>query len=853
MIMKVMMVVAVLIIRMIPILISFYAATGKRKYSNLKKMQITTIVVGANLLVFEVAHCLLRGYVNFFATIYYIYTCDFTYQELLYFPISFLICYIAAIIIGKVCGSFFSGDQRCAQELFPVHSAIAVLFLILCYISFSGKNHIVINEVCSNNNTCYVGSEYTDSYCDYVEIRNTGVFAYEIDQLWLSDDSNNLKKHLISGTKIASGECLVIGLDNSTLLSIASAGEWIFLSDGTGRILDQVYSVSQEPDVAYSRINSWWELRRCSPGVGNEEAACLVKVPDFSEESGFFDEPFYLELSSEEKVAIYYSLDGSVPDENANRYTDAIYVYDRSSEANKWNSVQNVVSNWKEYEVDETLVDKAYIIRAVAIDAEGNKSNVVTATYFVGKNYENKNVISLIAEPDELFGDNGICVTGKDYDKWYLAGGIGSAPDENFLRRGREAEIDATLELFKGESVLKQEVGIRVMGSSARGAPKKRFTVTARKEYAGTKWFDYQLFGDYDTHSFSIREGFANAFAPVLVKDRDVATLELLPVEVYLNGEYWYTSYITERYTEETLASKFDVEEDNILISEEGIVKDSDTEENVLQNEIYAFIESHDLTETSAYEEFCDIVDIQSYIDWCCINLYLCNVDCFEERNCIMWRSREVSDGKHEDRRWRWAIYDMDAIEWQWDCNEFYGVDFSAEKNNFAIKGPFIVTSIMRSKMFMGLRENEEFCKQFVLSFLDIANTDFSEEQVSERLTEWGQDISWNQSFFLNRKEYALKYLAEEMGLTGTLEKLSISINDYVGGEITVNTATPKMKDNNWSGEYFTDYPVTVSAQPKEGYRFVRWTGDFESEEEAISFVVEEGGSNIHAVFEKIV
>ena len=41
-------------------------------------------------------------------------------------------------------------------------------------------------------------------------------------------------------------------------------------------------------------------------------------------------------------------------------------------------------------------------------------SEAVTATYFVGENpYRDKLVVSLVADPEDLFGENGIYVTGK--------------------------------------------------------------------------------------------------------------------------------------------------------------------------------------------------------------------------------------------------------------------------------------------------------------------------------------------------------------------------------------------------------------------------------------------------------
>ena len=50
--------------------------------------------------------------------------------------------------------------------------------------------------------------------------------------------------------------------------------------------------------------------------------------------------------------------------------------------------------------------------------------------------YQDINVVSVVADPDDLFGDNGIYVTGREYDEWY-AGDRGPADIlVNFLKKG---------------------------------------------------------------------------------------------------------------------------------------------------------------------------------------------------------------------------------------------------------------------------------------------------------------------------------------------------------------------------------------------------------------------------------
>ena len=57
------------------------------------------------------------------------------------------------------------------------------------------------------------------------------------------------------------------------------------------------------------------------------------------------------------------------------RYTGAIRVYDRSKEPDVYAAVTDIAEN---YAAPKEPVDKAMIVRAIAVDADGNVSNVTS-------------------------------------------------------------------------------------------------------------------------------------------------------------------------------------------------------------------------------------------------------------------------------------------------------------------------------------------------------------------------------------------------------------------------------------------------------------------------------------------
>ena len=79
----------------------------------------------------------------------------------------------------------------------------------------------------------------------------------------------------------------------------------------------------------------------------------------------------------------------------------------------------------------------------------------------------------------------------------------------------------------------------------------------------------------------------------------------------------------------------------------------------------------------------------------------------------------------------------------------------------------------------------------------------------------------------------------------------SFELNDINGGKISLNTIVPTMENGVWKGQYYTDYPITVTAKASPGYQFVGWDGDVTSTETVITTEILEGGIQLNAVFEK--
>lgn len=623
-------------------------------------------------------------------------------------------------------------------------------------------------------------------------------------------------------------------------------------------------------------------------------AFCLLLLGDkyihteltFSRASGFYAEPFELELSAPIGTKIYYTLDGSDPDENAELYVKPLTIDDATAHPNVYSLRTDVSPEYfSDSPVNYTpnhLIDKCTVVRAVYQDADGNLSEVKTQSYFVGfeakPGYQNLNVISIVTDPDNLFDpDKGIYVWGRECDSYFE-----ESPDlpwpsgiENYCQHGFAWERPADIQMFNTdrEGVLEQSCGIRIQGGGSRTRYPKSLNLYARGNYSRAKRFYIDLFetgymADTLTLSASGQDTvtkFRDMFVAALSVDRDFCTPNYIPFAMFLNGEYWGVYWITERYTDVYFEHYYDIDANNVIIYKSGSLAEGVEEDMSLYSGMMRYLNDIDMSVPENYESAGYVIDLQSYIDYYATEIYIGrNLD-WPGTNEAIWRVRQTSDdNEYEDGRWRWILFDVN----------------SSSLATSLIEDDTLAWVMERSDLFCNLAQSNEFRRQFTTTVMDLANTSFSPEYTESVISDYmdfmaepidihlarfyGEDsedrfdeaMADIRNFLEHRKEYIAKYLKEHFGLTGTLAPVKIEISDTEAGSVVLNTAAPSFDEyGKWCGEYYTDYPIALSAAANEGWHFVGWeTGAVQEEmtaESAIELAVPESGLSIRAVFEK--
>ena len=618
----------------------------------------------------------------------------------------------------------------------------------------------------------------------------------------------------------------------------------------------------------------------------------------FSRESGFYGEPFELEIYAPPGTEIYYTLDGSVPDENAIKYTAPIFIDDATKNDNVHSMRTDVSAGFltdeiayyglddPHYTVPDYPIDKCTVVRSAYRDAGGNFSDIKTESYFIGYDaktgYDGLNVISIVTEPDNLFDYNtGIYVLGQKYDE-FAAGdresmwenSIWEFWDANYRQSGYEWERAANIELFDPEKnrSLNRECGIRIQGGGSRGYIPRSINIYAREQYDGGGRLFADLFGtDYMADTVTLFAGGDDYISKMrdvlisnLVSDRNFATMNYKPYALFLDGEYWGVYWLTEKYDAVYVGHYYDVDKDNVIMVKNYYPEEGE-EHYDLYTQMINFITNSDMSDIENYEYACDLIDMQSYIDYYAAEIYIGRQGDWPGTNEALWRTYQAGDNPFEDNKWRWLLFDVNS-----DALTTNLVDANT------------LTYVMyKSPMFKNLCQNADFKRQFVTTFMDISNTSFAAEKVNAAISDYtdlmtepmnvhhkrffgesNEQLFLNavadvQSFLNNRKPYIVQYLKDDFDLVSVLAPVEIEISDPAAGSIVLNTIEPSFhSDGKWSGEYFTDYPITLTASARDGYRFVEWevtdSGQRETlTEDTIEIDISDQGTSIKAIFEK--
>ena len=609
-----------------------------------------------------------------------------------------------------------------------------ILFWFLISISERVSAQIVINEFMSDNTTAIVDQD--GDFSDWIELYNTSSTPINLLNFSLSDQHDELNKWSFPEIIIPAHSFLLIFASNKNIsdtgelhtnFKISSSGEPLFLSNNLGQIINQIGPIELIEDKSYGRSpdgsDNLLPFIFSTPNSSNNLNNMLI----FEHSGGFFIDPFYQKVTSLTQDSIYYTIDGSIPNVGSEVFQDSLMIDYKYSVDNLISNIsttpeQSLIS-YKAWEAPSYLLDKANILRYATFKNGVRTSEIYTHTYVVDsvifEKYEMP-IVSLVTDVDNLFDHNlGIYVPGENYNI------DDPAWTGNYFQRGNLWERPVHIEYFEKDGSLgfAQDAGIRIHGGKTRQAAQKSFKLYAREEY-GKKYFDYNLMPHRPNNRykrFLLQTSFgswehtviSDVLSHEIARDMDLDYLDYRPVIVFINGEYWGIQIIRDKVDEGYVAYSNSLQEDSVEIR--GFY-------NVPFLYLKIFMETNDLSIQGNYNYVKTKLDIENFIDYHILEMYLKNFD-WPANNIDAWKE------KNEEGKWKWLFYDIDAAFGDYNYNMF--------KHMSATDSSVIwPNSLGSTSMFRNLVNNEEFKNQFINRYAELLNDDFKKDFILNKLND---------------------------------------------------------------------------------------------------------------------
>lgn len=697
--------------------------------------------------------------------------------------------------------------------------ALAVLFVaaVLSCTRPGLAQGLIISEASAANT---VFTDEDEEANDWIELYNAGNDPVDLGGYRLRDRPGFGGAWRLPGQALGGGEHLRIwasGKDRAepgnahvhTDFRLASAGETVFLFAPSGTIVDELPLVPLPANTSRGR-NASGELvffATPTPGSTNEPFGATALNPAFVSFShpGGPSAPLSVGLEGADAGAIIrFTTDGSTPNDASPAYTTPLQL--------------------------ETTT----AIRAAVFKPGTLRGPVSSATYVIDRP-QDLPVITLTTDPSYFFSnDLGIYVPGP-------------GPNGPFPYYGanywRDWERPVDVALYSADGTLETSFpgGAKIFGGNNRTRPQRSLSVFARKVY-GAREIDHALFPDRsgDTYqAFVLRNSgndwnrtmFRDAMMTGLMEGSGIDYQAYRPVVVYLNGRYWGIHNMREKVNEHSIAAHHSLDPDEVnLLELDGTVLEGN---EAGYPELVTYFQENDFRQPAAFAHADSLIDLDNLIRYNVAQIYFGNSD-WPHNNVKFWRT--------DSGKWRWILFDTDYGFGHWGEDDVFDDHLTYTVNASSRGWP----NQRKASLFLReLLRNEGFRNRFINQFADEMNARFLPSAVSTVIdsladhieteiprhfqrwgtneAEWAPAVEGMHRFGELRPEIMKQHIASYFNLAG-YHSVRVTNETPRAGSVELNSL--QLRTADWTGDYFANVPISLTAVPDAGYKFVCWTGD---------------------------
>ncbi|MEC8603230.1 MAG: CotH kinase family protein, partial [Bacteroidota bacterium] len=412
-------------------------------------------------------------------------------------------------------------------------------------------------------------------------------------------------------------------------------------------------------------------------------------------------------------------------------------------------------------------------------------------------------------------------------------------------------EKKVTMMYIVDSLVLHQECGMKIFGESTRSNQDKSFKLIARKKY-GNNLFSFPFFANksISKHKQLVVRASGNDFKGTRFKDvlsahivRNLAIdyMDYQPIHLYVNGTYWGVYNLREKINEHYFKHNKVIHKDSVNVIMGKWVRQQGSAKDYLK--MYNWFYRIKNMDSANYCLANDFLDIRNYINYRIFQLFINNVD---SRGNIRYWNSSVLDG-----RFRMVLYDTD--------HGYGAYKRKFLKHSLSANGEYWYNPPWSTRFLRKLMLSKEFENEFLVQYSHLLNTALNRDTILEaianlksmykyelprpgeeisshlrgvplKMEKWEAKVDHLNQFTKLRFNYVKDELLNLFSLEGWV-KLKLGGNV---GRVSINDNLPLCFP--FEGEYLKGTELSIHALDDGNFSFVRWMDGDSSRARKINF-----------------
>ena len=668
---------------------------------------------------------------------------------------------------------------------------------------------LVINELMASN----AGEVMSPAinFDSWIELYNPSDQAVNLGGMYLSDDAQNPMKWQMPdnmGSVPAKGFKVVwLGSNdiknNQAPFKLDCDGSTIYLSDSKGELITSLTYPEALSRTAWARKtdggDDWGWTAQPTPEATNATATFPDKrlaAPVVDQGSQLFSGSLRIKVEIPKGATLRYTINGSMPTAKSSLSTVG----------------QFAISNTTNFVF--RLFQDGYL-----------PSPPVTRSYIKTDTKYTIPIVSIVGD-ETYFSDPKI---GIDCDGDGTNGKTGNGQDQ---KRNYNMDWDRPVNfsyISPTEGMLfNQDVNVSISGGWTRSASPRSMKLKSNKVFDGLNHLDYPFFpqkpyirnkvllvrnGGNDAWNYHAR--FTDPALTTIIQRSgiDLDVQSTVQVAEFINGKFRGVLNLREPNNDKFAYANWGYDDEELDAFENKTFKNGD-------NEAYRHLcdISKDINRAGVYDEVKTLLDIDEFINYMAVELYLGNDD-WPENNAKGYRSRN-------DGRFRFVCFDLDYTFHPWN-RTISSLNTYAQENNDKVD--MVV-------LFLNLLKHDEFRKQFIDTFCIVAGSVFERERaiaIVNELVDTMGPMSQLDGYTPDRAANNIKnklqgWLGTKMSQLQQYQPMKLSNAKKQNVKITTDTEGANLYINgrnvpyaDFNGQLFA--PVTLEAKAPVGYTFAGW------------------------------